>query len=129
MEVWNFVKADRNSLNKLKRISIRNRSWFRELSLAQRRFIELVIMVVERIRSRLLLRLLAPLVTKLLTALGKYSVKERLTLMGEAAYRMMRAVAEKISRIAQGWGNKSAVKWPEDAGFIRYLTIMELYKP
>ena len=32
-------------------------------------------------------------------------------------------LAKKLGRIAQAWGNGSAVNWAEDSGFIRYLTI------
>ena len=43
---------------------------------------------------------------------------------------MMRQVggplAEKMSRIAQGWGNKTARGWINDMGFVRYLAIMKL---
>ena len=34
----------------------------------------------------------------------------------------------KLSRIAQGWGNKSAANWCEDKGFIQYLTVVNLPK-
>jgi len=141
--VWILIKPDRNSLNKLKRISIRNKFWFKELSWEQRRFIELVIMVVEKIRSHLLLKLLAPLVKKLLTAIGgslkvspliecknefvnEEAVKGALFLMFESAYRMIEDVAKRISQVAQACGNSLAGKWPKDSGFVKYLMAMSL---
>jgi len=127
MKVWDLIKPERNSFERLKRISIRNKIWFGKLSLKQRRFIELVILAVEKIRSRLLLRLLAPLVLKLLSANGKgNAVKGAIAMMSEGAYKIMREVARRISRIAQKWGNKQAKKWPEDMDFIKYLTVMSL---
>lgn len=125
--VWDLIRPERRSLDKLKRISIRNKSWFGVLTWGQRRFIEAVMKVVERIRSPLLLRLLAPLVMKLLSAAGKGdATMGAFTLMGKTAYRLMRNVAQKISSIAQRWGNNIAQKWVEDAGFIKYLMMMSL---
>jgi hypothetical protein len=37
-------------------------------------------------------------------------------------------LAEKISRIAQKWGNRTAREWMKDADFIRYLAIMTMAK-
>jgi hypothetical protein len=51
--------------------------------------------------------------------------------MGKVAYWMMvkgRSLAQKLSWIAQGWGNKSAATWPGDPEFVRYLTVMDLNK-
>jgi len=127
IEAWGLIKPERVSLEKLKRISIRNKSWFSVLSWEQRRFIEAVIMAVDKIRSLLLLRLLTPLVMRLLSAIGRGdALRGALVLMGEAAYRMMRDAAQNIIRIAQNWGNKLAHKWLEDEGFIKYLTVMSL---
>jgi len=127
MEVWNLIQPERNSLNRLKRISIRNKSWFRMLSWEQRRFIDAIITMVKRIRSLLLLKILAPIVMKLLNAVGKgNALRGALALMDEASYRMMRDAAQNISRIAQNWGNKLAHKWLEDVGFLKYLTVMSL---
>jgi len=35
-----------------------------------------------------------------------------------------RPMAVRVSRIAVGWGYRSAWKWAEDEGFIRYLTVI-----
>jgi hypothetical protein len=37
-----------------------------------------------------------------------------------------RGLAEKLSRIGQLWGNRSAGSWAADQGFIQYLTINNL---
>lgn len=129
VNVWELIMPDKKSLDRLRRVSIRIRSWFAELSFEQRRFIELVILVVEKIRSRLLLKLLAPLILKLLNAILKRAAMGAIALIGEAAYRKMRDSARKICMIARSWGNYSATEWSEDKGFIKYLTITKLYSP
>jgi hypothetical protein len=35
-------------------------------------------------------------------------------------------MAQRLSRIAQGWGNQSAEKWVRDSGFARFLAVMSL---
>jgi len=89
---------------------------------------ELVIMVVkEKVRSLCLAKLLVPIIKKLLDAMGGIQA-----LIGEFVYKMGTVglrLAQKLSQIAQAWGNKSAAKWPEDKGFVQFLTIMDKYKP
>ena len=124
-EIWNLVQPERRSLEKLKRLSIRSRAWFRVLDWKQRRFMDIVIKTVDRIRSPLLLRVLGPLVKRLLEAIGRDAKAGALALMDRGAYNMMIGVAEKIVAVAQKWGNKSAKEWL-DKGFIKYLVIMNL---
>ena len=124
-EIWNLVQPERGSLEKLKRLSIRNRAWFRVIDWKQRRFIDIVLKLVDRIRSPLLLRVLGPLVRRLLEAIGGDARTGALILMDRGAYDMMRGVAEKIVAVAQKWGNKSAEKWLNE-GLIKYLVVMSL---
>jgi hypothetical protein len=124
-EIWNLVQPERRSLEKLKRLSIRSRAWFRVLDWKQRRFMDIVIKTVDRIRSPLLLKVLAPLVRRLLEAIGGDARTGTLILMGKGAFDMMRGVAEKIVAVAQKWGNKSAKEWL-DEGFLKYLVVMNL---
>ncbi|MFB0522732.1 MAG: hypothetical protein ACETV1_03105 [Candidatus Bathyarchaeia archaeon] len=123
--VWGLVRPERGSLARLKQVSLRNRAWFTVLSWKQRRFFDLVIRTVDRIRSGLLLRVLAPLVGRLLTAIGGDARNGALVLMERGAYKMMLGVAEKIVRIAERWGNRSARGWLGEA-FVRYLLVMNL---
>jgi len=48
-------------------------------------------------------------------------------LTGEIADRLVRTVgvslAQKMSGLAVGWGNCSAVEWANDRGFARYLAL------
>lgn len=124
-DVWSLVRPERRSLTKLKRLSIRRRAWFRVLSWKQRRLIDVVVRTVDRVRSGLLLRVLAPLVKKLLTVVGGDARRGALALMDVGAYRMMRDAAEKIVQTALKWGNKGAREWL-DEGFLRYLLVMNL---
>jgi len=123
--IWELISPDRNSLTKLKRLSLRNRSWFTKLSWRQRRLVDAVIIALDRVRSPLLLRLLAPIIGNLLMAIGGDVVKGALALMGVGAYRMMRNVVERIIQTAKSWGNKIAHTWL-DGNFIKYLIIMSL---
>ena len=110
-------------LSRLKQKAIRiNNSWYRILSLEKRRFIDAVIQTVNKIRSPLLLKILTAHVEKLLRAIGGIR-----GLIGNLAYGMQnigQPLAKKMSIIAQKWGNKTAAKWANDAGFIRYLTVI-----
>jgi hypothetical protein len=124
-EIWDLVPPERGSLSKLKKVTLRSRAWFNVLSWKQRRFMDLVIGTVDKIRSLLLLKALAPLVAGLLAAIGGNARKGALKLMDRGAYRMMKRVADKIVRIAQSWGNRSAREWLNER-FINYLMAMNL---
>jgi hypothetical protein len=105
----------RSEIIKVKTRALRRGMWFRALTKMDRACVDLAIIVVERVRSRLLRRVL-------------FSVIKRLEeFMESQVQRLMREVgadlARKISRVAQKWGNKSAVVWAFDSGFVRYLTI------
>ena len=125
VEIWNLVQPERRSLEKLKRLSIRSKAWFRVLNWKQRRLMDIVMKTVDRIRSPLLLRVLGPLVERLLEAISGDARAGALAMMGKSAYDMMRGVAEKIIAVAKKWGNNSANKWLTE-GFIKYLIIMNL---
>ena len=122
---WEEVCPTRDVLAWLKLRARQRRVWFSELDRDQRNLIDLVIIVVkERVQSPYLARLIAPIVKRLLDAIGGIQA-----LVGEIAYKMRTEglrLAQELSRIAQSWGHKSAVQWSEDQGFIRYLTIMNL---
>ncbi|MFQ6080485.1 MAG: hypothetical protein ACE5OW_02315 [Candidatus Bathyarchaeia archaeon] len=128
VKFWGDIHPTRSMLAELRLRARRCRAWFNELSRDQRNLMELVIVVVkEKVRSFFLAKLLAPIVKKLLDAMGGIQA-----LIGEIAYKKGTVglhLAERISQIAQAWGNKSAAKWPEDKGFVQFLTIMDKYKP
>ena len=127
-----IMVLDRKSLNRLRRISERIGSWRRNLNLKERMFIEAVILVVDKIRSRLLLKLLTPIIMKLLKGIferAKNPIRLIFPIIREAAYRKMRELARRLGRLAASWGNKSAREWHKDGAFIECLTINRLYSP
>jgi hypothetical protein len=92
-------------------------------------FVKLVIQLVDKVRSFLLAVALAPLIRRLLEALENSS-NLMVEVLGEINYWMRmkgREFAEKISRMAVAWGNRSARNWSKDVGFIQCLTIMNLH--
>ena len=115
------VPLGKNRLAKIKARAMRRCVWFRVLTRAERAQIELTMRIVKRIRSFLLARVVTSIVEKLLDAMES-KVKRLMREVGPA-------LAAELSRTAQKWGNKSAKKWPQDSGFVQYLTIMHLNSP
>jgi hypothetical protein len=120
-------EGGKNFLLKIKQKALRaNNSWYRALCIDKRRFIEAVIQTVDKIQSSLLLKILTKFISKLVEAMGGMSA-----LVGKIAYAMQtfgQPLAQKISKIASNWGNKRALTWSNDEGFIRYLTVIETNK-
>jgi len=108
-------------LSRIKIRAIRRGSWFKVLSRVERASIDLTLKVVRKVRSLLLAKMLTTIVKKLLDA------------MESKVARLMREVGcgftQNLSRIAQKWGNKSAVHWTADSKFAQYLTIMYINTP
>lgn len=111
----------RSEIVRIKTKALRRGVWFRMLTRIERACVDLAIIVVERVRSRFLYKVLFSVIKKLEDALESQ------------VRRLMREVggnlALKVSQIAQDWGNKSASQWAGDQGFIRYLTITHMNKP
>lgn len=111
----------RHELVLLRVKALRRGVWFKVLNRMERGLIDSVIKVVDRVRSTLLAKVLTSVVKKLLTA------------MESKVTRMMREVgqslAQKISLIAQSWGNKSAKEWITNKGFIQYLAVTVMNTP
>jgi len=115
------VPLARNEIINVKTRALRRGVWYRALTRVERACIDLVIKVVERVRSCLLQRVLSSVLGKLEEA------------MESQVQRLMREIggtlALKLSQIAQGWGNKSAQSWSGDKGFTQYLTITYMNAP
>jgi len=111
----------RSEIIKVKTRSLRRGIWFRALTKVERACVDLAIKVVERVRSRLLQKVLDSIIKKLEEA------------MESQVQRLMRemggSLASKVSQIALEWGNKSAIHWVTDSGFIQYLTITYMNTP
>jgi hypothetical protein len=140
-KVWNLVRPDKASLKRL--VSAVLKDWdLRKKFRGDLLYLQAVLKArLEKIRSPLVMKILASKVKKLLKALGgnyaesqfKYEgsmdkevVMGALSIMCDSIYRVMKVVAEQVSQIAQRWGNTLARTWPEDHGFIKYLTMMNL---
>ena len=108
----------RSELALIKWRSMRRKVWFGGLDRVERAIINLTIECIERVRSIKLERIISTIVNKLTDAMK--SALEKLT------EDIGRPLAQKLSRIAWNWGNKSAVQWAEDHVFIQYLTVMQM---
>jgi hypothetical protein len=108
-------------LTKMKVKAIRRGFWFKVLSRTERASIDLTIKVVERVRSLILARVLGAIIRKLLDAMESKVA----CVMKEVGH----GLAEKLSRIAQNWGNKSAHHWKEDPNFVQYLAVTYINTP
>lgn len=107
-------------LNKIKRKALRRKVWFKALNRMERALIDLVIRVVERVRSPKLAKIVARILEKLREAL-KTRIEKLMETVG-------RNIARKHAECAYSWGYKDALTWSEDTDFIRYLTIVEMNK-
>lgn len=115
------IPISRSELLKVKNRALRKGVWYSALNRVERACIDLVIKLVERVRSRLLSNVLSSVLMKLDEA------------MESCVRRLTRDVGSKfatqLSKIAQTWGNKSAARWATDLGFMQYLTITHMNAP
>lgn len=115
------LSLSRSEILRVKAKALRKGVWYRILTRVERACIDLVIRLVERVRSCLLGKIVSNVLKKLDEA------------MESRVQRLMREIgwglALKLSQIAQDWGNKSAVQWADDSGFMRYLTVACVNSP
>ena len=107
---------NRAQLIKLKSKAIRAGVWFKALPRIDRVLVDLTIKVAENIRSSRLAMCIFAVVGKL-EGLLESRVLKSLRLVGNS-------LAEKISSIAQKWGNVSAKSWAADSSFAFFLAVM-----
>ena len=112
------ISLTREALARLRLKALRRGCWFRDLKRSERKLLELTIRVVEKVRSFLLAKIVSRIVGKLCEA------------MESVVHRLMRtegrSLAEKLSRIGEAWGNRSAASWANEQGFIQFLTVSNL---
>lgn len=107
-----------NDLPKYKMLALRRGVWFKVLNRLERTLINLSIRLLSEIRSSVLADALDSILKKLLDALeGK--IERCMRLFGVS-------FANKLSLIAQSWGNKTAFKWIQDVNFIRFLAVIKI---
>ena len=142
MKIWNSISPDRESLEKLFKRAFRSRACRKVLSWSEKLYLRAMLKACwVRIRSVLVLRILAPIVRKILRALGERFetplafdcrddsvdeclIKGIISLRCRFSYMIVKEAAARISMIAKKWGNPKAETWPEDIGFLKYLTMM-----
>ena len=100
--------------------AIRRRVWF-GLDSLDRGIFNLVTQVVDRVESSVLGSVLVEIVRKLRDAMkGEFARR-----MEDFGLRRAREVAGQAVK----WGNKAAMWWVSDMGFVRYLTIVDYNIP
>ena len=109
-------------LAKIRAMAIRRGNWYRTLNKTERALLDLTIRVVSKIRSFVLSRILAPIIEKL-------QIKKEYSNITVLFHEIGKPLADKISRIAQNWGNTSADSWSADSSFGRFLAIMQINEP
>jgi|GEM_PF-1121869 hypothetical protein len=122
------VPLKKKPLLRLMRLAQRSGILLRSLNAAEYMFVKLVVRLTDGVRSFRLAKALAPIIKKLFKAF-QATRKLMIHVLGEVNYLIReagQALAEKLARIAQALGNRSANKWSKDEGFIKYLTIMNL---
>jgi len=116
----NFI--DKAQLVKLRLKAMRAGAWFRGLRRIDRVLIDLTIKVARyNIRS-------VALVKNILAVMEKLE-----GLLESSLSRVIREVsfplAQKVSSLAQKWGNTSAKEWPSDSSFVTFLAVLSINEP
>jgi hypothetical protein len=112
---------NKNQLMKLRLKAKRAGVWFRALPRIDRALVDLTIRVASSVRSVTLARNILA-VTKKLEGLLESSLLR--------AFRgIALKLAQKLSSIAQKWGNTSAQHWASDVSFVNFLAVMHINSP
>jgi len=115
VEESNQVPLTQFGLFNLRLRALRRGVWFKVLSKVERGLIDLVLRTVRRVRSSVLARSLIIVVKKLLSTMESKITRQTRTIGF--------SLAQRLSQIAQNWGNKSASDWALDLGFARFLAV------
>jgi len=109
------------SLIVAKRIALRRRIWFKTLSTIERAQVDLTIQVVQKVQSTVLKNTLSDILQKIFRI-----VEPQVSRLEKSVGRF---IARKLSLIATSWGYKSAENWPQDEGFVQFLTVNHMHMP
>jgi hypothetical protein len=109
------------TLLRLKLKTVKSGAWFRVLKSTQRALVDTTIVVVDRVRSSVLTKMLLLTVVKLVSAL-----RNRVEI---AIIEMGLPNVSRVGMLAQKWGNKSAWHWRFDLSFARFVAIIRTYSP
>jgi hypothetical protein len=118
MKQWTITRSE---LMKIKKRAMRRKAWFKILDKTERAIIDLTIQCVEKIRSTKLTKILTEIINKLKQIIES-PIKRLMKQIGLP-------LAQKLSEVAQNWGNKAARFWVAELGFIQYLTVIQRNLP
>jgi hypothetical protein len=113
-------------LNKAQLIKLRLKAmragvWFRALPRIDRVLVDLTIRVASNIRSVTLAKCILAVTRKL----EGFLESSLLRAFREVGFPL----AQKLSLVAQKWGNNSAEKWASDLSFMNFLAVMHINEP
>lgn len=108
-------------LIKLRLKAVRAGVWFRALPRIDRVLVDLTIKVASKIRSVTLAKNLLAVIRKLEGLLESS--------LSRAFREVGLPLAQKLSLVAQKWGNISAESWSSDSSFIKFLAVMHINEP
>ena len=112
---------NKNQLIKLRLKAKRAGVWFKALPRIDRVLVDLTIRVATSVRSATLARNILA-VSKKLEGLLESSLLR--------AFRgIALKLAQKLSTIAQKWGNTSAKRWASNVSFVTFLAVMHINEP
>ena len=112
---------NKTQLVKLKLKAMRAGVWFRALPRIDRVLVDLTIRVASSIRSAVLAKNILAVIRKLNGLLENRILR--------AFHGVALQLAQKLSLIAQRWGNTSAKRWASDVSFVNFLAVMHLNEP
>jgi hypothetical protein len=116
-----FCFLSKTQLIKLKLKAIRAGVWFKTLPRIDRALVDLTIKVASSIRSTTLAKNILAVTRKLEGLLESSFLR---------AFRgVAHKLAQKISSVAQKWGNTSARNWAIDESFMKFLAVMHVNEP
>jgi hypothetical protein len=113
-----MARFDTVFLLRIRAHALRKGVWFRVLNRAERAILYLVPRCMETPRNPTLVDMLAKIIVKVKDALQSGVVI--------LTSQVGRPLARTLSRIALQWGHKAAGEWAGDAGFARYLAIVNM---
>jgi len=113
-----FCFLNKTQLIKLRLKAIRAGVWFKSLPRIDRVLVDLTIRVASSVRS-------ATLARNVLAVIGK--LNELLESRFLRAFRDVAIqLAQKLSLLAQKWGNTSARSWAYDVSFVSFLAVIHI---
>jgi hypothetical protein len=116
-----FGFLSKAQLVKLRLRAVRSGVWFKALPRIDRVLVDLTIRVASSVRSTTLARNILAVTRKLEGLLEN-------PLMW--AFRQVGIrLAQKLSLVAQKWGNTSAKSWVSDVSLIKFLAVMHINEP